>query len=360
MQFERIEVTNVRVLTSIRLHAEPGMNLVYGANGSGKSSLLEAINLLSRARSFRTRRLKDVITRGSDYLQVAATVLTDDQRRIASGIERSHSETRIKYNGDVVRLMSDQVRNIPVLLLTPESQGLLTDTPKERRRWLDWLMFHVEPDYLSTWSQYQKAMRHRNLLLRTSASPVEVVGWERSMSVLAEDMVTSSRSTLEKLQQQFVNEMQAVMPGAVKIQYEGGWDEALPLDEALAQSREADMRCGFTRRGPHRADTLFYYDGHFAGSVLSRGQAKLYMIALLLAQSCVVQQCTGTRPVILIDDVFAELDNDARERMANRLAEMEAQSFITSADSNMQAYCTGLFHVKQGRIEKYTMAEAEE
>jgi len=157
MQFEVIDVSNVRVLSKARVMAEPGLNLVFGCNGSGKTSLLEAINFLSRARSFRTVKLNEVIRDGEESLLVSASVVMDNKQVITSGIERRAKETRIKFAGAEIRQVSEQVRNLPVLVLTPENLGLLNSTPKERRRWLDWMMFHVEPTYLQLWGDYQKS-----------------------------------------------------------------------------------------------------------------------------------------------------------------------------------------------------------
>lgn len=359
MLFERIDVTNVRALPSVRLIAEPGINLVYGANGSGKTSFLEAVNLLSRARSFRTRKIQEMVRRGMEMMRVFAHVYTDDGEHVVSGVERSARETRIKYNGEAVRLMSNQVRNLPVLVLTPESQGLLTNSPKERRRWLDWLMFHVEPGYLSVWSGYQRALRHRNRLLRSGARERELSPWEEQMMDYARTIQSACVEALQLLQCRFKDEIQNILPGEVYVTYDGGWDTTLPLAEVLAESRAADQRCGFTRQGPHRADVTFGFNEQDAGGMLSRGQAKLYMVALLLAQTRIIAERTSRTPVILIDDVFAELDNDARARLAGRLAELEIQSFVTSTIDDMRDFCTGLFHVEHGRIDKQKMTETE-
>ncbi|MDX1519905.1 MAG: DNA replication/repair protein RecF [Gammaproteobacteria bacterium] len=352
MQFEAIDVSNVRSFSKAQLLAEPGLNLVYGRNGSGKTSLLEAINLLSRARSFRTGKLNDVIRHGEDRLQVTANVVTDEHQRIVSGFERKARETRIRFGGVDIFQVSEQVRNLPVLVLTPESQGLLSGTPKERRRWLDWTMFHVEPGYLQAWSDYQKSLRHRNQLIRNHAGENEFVPWEHRLSDTAARIQALCAETVHSLQAGLQAELPFVLEGEVETRYCPGWCQDEPLEQALAKSRPSDINTGYTRCGPHRADVDFRFQGESAAKVLSRGQAKLYMVALLLAQSGLIREKTGKNPVVLIDDVFAELDSGARERLSKRLADMNIQCFITSTDSDMQEYCSARFHVEQGCIEK--------
>ncbi|MCG8325446.1 MAG: DNA replication and repair protein RecF, partial [Thiotrichales bacterium] len=275
MQFQSIDVSNVRNLSSAQLSAESGLNLVYGANGSGKTSLLEAINLLSRARSFRTGRLNDVIRNGEDRFSVTANVVTDDARIVTSGIERQVKQTRIRFAEADIRQVSEQVRNLPVLVLTPESQGLLVDTPKERRRWLDWLMFHVEPDYLVRWGEYQKSLRQRNYLLRNGGRAGEFRPWERRLSELASHIQSHSADRVQRLDGQLKKELEHLLPGMPEAVYACGWNSETPLEEELEQQRDTDRQAGYTRAGPHRADIQFRHEDSNAGQILSRGQGKL-------------------------------------------------------------------------------------
>ncbi len=353
MQFQTIALKNVRSFTEVDLVAQPGLNLVFGDNGSGKTSLLEAVNLLSRARSFRTHRLNDIIRRGQQSMQVTANLLNDSAEPLSSGIEREARQTRIKFAGEEIKKVSDQARNLPILVLTPESQGLLGECPREKRRWLDWTLFHVEPDYLRVLAQYQKALRQRNQLLRTTASPAEFQPWEQAMSEAAEKIEAYCTSIVSRLQQIFDEQLSKLIEGSCDIRYRAGWKTGQPLQQILVNERDTDRQFGYTRAGPHRADVNYYFQQDYAVKTLSRGQAKLYMVALLLAQAALIKEITHKRPVILIDDVFAELDQTARTTVSKRLAELEAQSFITSTDKQMQDYCAALFHVKQGAVEHY-------
>lgn len=357
MQFEVIDVSNVRVLSKARVIAEPGLNLVFGCNGSGKTSLLEAIHLLSRARSFRTMKLNEVIREGEKSLLVTASVVMDNKQVISSGVERKGKETRIKFGGTDIHRVSEQVRNLPVLVLTPENLGLLNSAPKERRRWMDWMMFHVKPDYLELWSDYQKNLRHRNHLLRSRARPAEFLPWEQKLSTLAVGMHELCSGLMQNMEDKLQSELKLVLPGAAEILYQRGWNNDELLEEILDKNRQADMDTGYTCSGPHRADVIFRHEGKPARETLSRGQIKLYMAALLLAQAGLIKEVTGETPVVLIDDVFAELDGEARDRLSQRLSALDVQCFITSTEEDMKNYCSALFHVKQGKIEKHNLVE---
>lgn len=351
MLFEEIGLCNVRVFNQADIVAKPGMNLIYGRNGTGKTSFLEAISLLSRARSFRTKKINDVIKKGQQHFIVTAKIINEELQSISSGIERKQTETHIRFAGEEVKKVSDQARNLPVLVLTPESQGLLNETPKERRRWLDWLMFHVEPAYLENWSKYQKSLRQRNQLLRENSRDVEFRPWEESMSNTAETIYQYCRGAVEEIEQRLTEELDYLLSGQSELQYTRGWKEEESLCESLQRNRESDRQTGYTRCGSHRSDLRFSYDGNEAGKTLSRGQAKLYMVALLLAQAAIISDKSQKRPVLLIDDVFAELDKPAQKRLSQRLSELDVQCFVTSTEREMQGYCSALFHVEHGTIE---------
>ncbi len=357
MLFENIDVRNVRIFTHAVLPAAPGLNLIYGQNGSGKTSLLESINLLARARSFRTSKLANVIRKGAAGMQVAASLRMDNGRRVVSGMERIERTTRIRFDGEEIKQVSQQARNLPVLLLTPESQGLLSGTPKDRRRWLDWMMFHVEPGYLQAWSNYHKALRQRNQLLRRNAQAGEYLPWEQKLASEAPRIDGFCTDAVMRLQHCFENALEPLLPGAGKVGFCPGWDRETSLAGLLEKGRLAEKKTGYTRFGPHRADLLFQYEQQPAAQALSRGQAKLYMVALLLAQAEVIVDVTGQKPMVLIDDVFAELDKVARQRLSSRLSELDLQCFITSTDEAMMDYCSAVFHVEHGCVKKQIRQE---
>ncbi|MCY4338670.1 MAG: DNA replication/repair protein RecF [Gammaproteobacteria bacterium] len=351
MHIEWLHVRNVRNLSELRIEPAPGLNLVCGPNGSGKTALLEAIYFLGRCRSFRTAAIQRVIRNQQRELQVSAGLLFTDQRRIVTGVERSRTALNIRYNNTTVHKVSEQAAQLPIITIIPESHRLVSGSPIYRRRWLDWAMFHVEPHYINLWRDYYKALKHRNSLLRSNR--IEQLGvWEQAMARAAEAM-TAQRTA-------FINELATAMSAAARrlqitqttLEYECGWQADMELASFLAKQRKGDQERGTTRQGLHRSDMTIRHEGREVGHFYSRGQIKLCIIALSLALDSVFRKRTGRIPVILADDLPAELDGEGLLRVVGGLVGQGSQVFITSTDliPGVSQQPLKLFHVEQGRI----------
>ncbi len=202
MLFDSLKVNYVRNITYVSIKPSTHLNIITGPNASGKTALLEAMYLLARARSFRTPRIKDVIQYNQDTLRVVAQVSKSRAGSVPTGIEKTHGTTLIRYNGESLKTVSEQANNIPLLVITPDTQTLVTGSPKQRRHWMDWAMFHVEPTYIHEWRSYQKALRHRNILLKRGGSNQQLSSWENSMSGAAAILDELRRKFVESLQEQ--------------------------------------------------------------------------------------------------------------------------------------------------------------
>lgn len=356
MHIEYLQAQNVRNLTNIELAPGPRLNLFIGPNASGKTALLEAIYILSRGRSFRTPKTMDVIQHNQESLLVAAELNRSFAKPIRTGVVKSRSKTVIRYDGDIIKRTSDQAKNLPVVLIAPDTHRLITGEPRQRRHWLDWGMFHVEPDYLNLWRDYHKSLRQRNALLKKGRFDNELLmGWELSLSD------TGTRISL--LRRNFINNIQKVINKLLvnkdidppEFRYLQGWSEEEELKDCLDRERPVDKTIGYTRSGIHRADIEFVIDGYPLSSVFSRGRIKQFIATLLLAQTVVIQDITGLRPVVLIDDFGAEIDTVTRSRLVNMLLEREIQAFITSTESNQELVnhqAMEMFHVEHGKLRK--------
>ena len=356
MHIEYLQAQNVRNLTNIELIPGPRLNLFIGPNASGKTALLEAIYILSRGRSFRTPRMAEVIQHRKESLLVAANLIRSQSRSIRTGVEKLPGKTIIRYDGEIIKKTSDQAKNLPVVLIAPDTHRLITGEPRQRRHWLDWGMFHVEPDYLSLWRDYHKSLRQRNVLLKNNRfDSDQLAGWEMAMS--------ESGTTISRLRINFINKIQEVIkelsvnrgmppPG---FKYFQGWRDGQELKDCLGKERQTDKQLGFTRSGVHRADIEFFIDGHPVSAVFSRGRIKQFIATLLLAQSVVIQNITGHKPVVLIDDFGAEIDGATRSRLIQMLLERDIQAFITSTEPNPELVDhrgVEVFHVEHGKLQK--------
>ncbi len=361
MHLARLDIHALRNIASARLDMPPGTTLITGDNGSGKTSVLEAVWLLGTGSSFRSNRMVPVIRYGEDAATVHGEVVYGDGYRTTLGVMRERSGgVQIKVSGEVVRTTSALAEVLPVQLINPDSVELVTGSPLRRRRFLDWGTFHVERSFLATWKSYRRGLEQRNALLRrpSAASAAELDAWEARLSKdahLIDAQRRDSVSALEPLVEQALDELGG--PGSVRLRYLRGWDtEAPSLASVLATQRESDGIQGFTRSGPHRADLKLTAGGRGAAEALSRGQQKMLACALLVAQGRWLAAVTSKQGVYLVDDLPAELDRDHRERLGNVLAKLPAQVLVTAVQRDLvmaglqSATALAMFHVEHGRV----------
>ncbi len=353
MRLDQIDLENIRIVESARLEPGAGINLLYGKNGSGKTSILEAIYLLSRARSFRTPKIRELIQNNKNKLLVTAKAVSKNGEPSQFGLEREGQETRIRFRQKRVIKTSDQAKNVPVLVQSTDSHSLLTGMPRLRRRWLDWLMFHVEPAYLTTWKGFHSALRSRNKLLREGGKPTELAAWEAQMGSYGEALFALCERATETINACFQTEIKGLLSTEAEVNYQSGWEQEESYACRLKKNREKDRDRGHTSVGPHRADLQFLFEGEQASKILSRGQSKLYLTALIFAELKTIEEATKNSPVLLIDDVAAELDSESREKVAAKLDATEIQSFITTTEPDIfEQHTETRFHVERGVVKK--------
>lgn len=353
MWLQDLQIANFRNLSSFHLQPGPGLNIIAGPNASGKTALLESIYLLSRSRSFRSHRINELIAYPEKALRVAATWQLSGGRPLQVCLERNRKQTRLTLASQPVRNLSAHARLLPILLLTPESHDLLAGRPQLRRRWLDWAMFHVEQNYLVAWQACFAALRQRNALLKHGAKPAELDAWEATLTKQTLLLEQLRRDFLADFERQFVELSALLLPARAEIKYVSGRPEQADYLDWLREQRQEDRQRGFTQAGAHRSDLQFRINDLEARAHLSRGQAKLYIAALVLALGRVFV-AAGLRPVFLVDDLPAELDPAARETFMARLAETGAQVFVTTIDPGalpVEAWAEyRVFHVEHGRL----------
>ncbi len=339
MRVASLDITRFRNLGWINLICASGLNLLIGPNASGKTSLLEAVYFLGRGRSFRARQPRELIQTGAAAFRVAATMTDGHGRRIPLGVERDARELTIRVGGAPTRSLAELARQTPVLLLNPDSHRLLEGGPKQRRRFMDWGLFHAEPGFLDAWRRYDVALRHRNAALRTQAADRVVDAWDGELSAAA--------ARLDRFRETFCEALGAVLrplsgstlgSDGVQVDYRRGWPPGPPERDFaswLRGGRDLDRRQGYTRLGPHRADFALRVAARPPAEALSRGQQKLLVIALVLAQAELYRRRVGDACILLIDDLPAELDPENRARVVQTLAELDAQLFVTAIEPGL-------------------------
>ncbi|MBL1142225.1 MAG: DNA replication and repair protein RecF [Proteobacteria bacterium] len=354
---DQLKAVSVRNLGEFSIEPAARLNFFYGPNASGKTSILECVYLLSRIKSFRSKRINDVVTRGEQKLSVFAKGLNQG-KSFSVGIEKGRGITAIKYNGEVIQTASEQAKRLPVYVLTPDHHILFTGTPKDRRHWLDWSLFHVEQDYISVWKSYHRALRHRNTLLKTERSidASELAGWEKLMAEEAIKIDSMRKRYISSLNQILNKQyLPQVLSSAGMVEYLNQAYENQDLVSLFSENRNNDVKKGYTGLGPHRTDISFSYDDFNVAKHLSRGQTKLFGAALISSQIEILKK-SNIDAMILVDDLDAELDETSSKKMFDLLMSNNVQTFVSSLTKpswfEAEKSNNAVFHVKHGKVEK--------
>src|SRR5580658_7969411 len=307
MPLGRVQVTDFRCLQSADLELDPRFTLISGPNASGKTSLLEAIYVLGRGRSFRTRRLEHLIRHGTPQFVVFGEVETAE-RLIPLGVEGMPAGVRARIAGAKAASLAELALMLPVQIIDPEVHRLIEEGPSRRRRFLDWGVFHVEPSFVRCWQQYQQTLKQRNAALKSHQPQELTSARSRYVELLAGHAGALARSLLQM---------------ELTLGYRPGWARGMSLSEALQQSWVHDQEAGATQVGPQRAELSIRLDGMPVKDRISRGQQKLLAAALLMAQVKLFPPDAPVQPSLLLDDPAAELDS---ERLASLIAEISRQA----------------------------------
>lgn len=354
MTVSRLDIASVRNIQQATLYPAPTLNFIYGGNASGKSALLEAIFLLGRARSFRSVSIKPVIRFSADHLLITAQTEFTGGAHQHVGIRLDAKTCDIRINQQTMPNKSSLAYALPLQLLHPKSYELLDGSPQLRREFLDWGVFHHDPAFFPAWRNYKKALAQRNALLKTHQS-AHLKVWNQELAYYGTIVTDCRRSYLEAFTPVFQNiSAQLLVLPALTLSLAPGWDASTALLDALAADVEKDLRYGFTQSGPHRADILLTLDRLPARDIVSRGQLKLLVITLKLAQVQLLN-LHEQDAILLFDDFSAELDLSNRAKVLGHLSGMQCQAFITAMSpsdfgdlSNLHNY--KMFHVEHGAI----------
>jgi len=355
MTLSRVEIRNVRNLQSVSIELASKTNLFYGNNGSGKTSLLEALYLLGLGRSFRGKRLGTVINHAADSCTVFGQL---DQPQASSkpiGVVRYRDGSReIHMSGEPVQQLSALAKVLPLQLINTDSIQLITGPPENRRRFLNWGVFHVEPGFHKAWKDAQLCLKQRNALLRDAKI-------DRSqLSVFTRELVNIGQiidqnrklyiASLDPLFQHHVSKL--IEPKGFSLTYYRGWDGLSELADVLAADVDMDVRRGYTLHGPQRAELRVMLDDRDAVDVLSRGEMKMAACALKVAQAQLFKQSGAGDCLFLVDDLSSELDVEHREELCKLLEASDHQLIVTNVDkaTNYWASQVALFHVEHGEI----------
>ncbi|WP_194089917.1 DNA replication/repair protein RecF [Vibrio hibernica] len=358
MPLARLAIQQFRNIKACDLELSSGFNFLIGPNGSGKTSVLEAIYLLGHGRSFRTSLTGRVIQHDNSELFVHGRFINSDDYELPIGINKQRDgSSEVKIGGQGGQKIAQLAQTLPLQLIHTEGFELLTEGPKFRRAFIDWGVFHTQPHFYQAWARFKRLMKQRNALLKTARSYQELSYWDQELAQLAEtisqwrlEYVVQLKPIAEQICAVFLPEFE------VKIQYYRGWDKDTPYADSLKHNFERDQQLGYTFSSPNKADLKLKIHATPVEDILSRGQLKLMVCALRLAQGQHLSQATDKQCIYLIDDFASELDGQRRTRFAEYLKQTQAQVFISAITAShiaeMQSENSRMFHVEHGKIEQ--------
>lgn len=370
MRLQKLKISSFRNLSSVNLDGLTDLNIFYGVNGSGKSSLLEAIYHLGFGRSFRTNAHHQLISQDAEQFSLFAIgqSLTNSASPtdICVGISRAKSDqVKLKINGKPIKRLSEIAKLFPIQIYTPQSSDVLTGSPTGRRKLLDWGLFHVEHDFAQDSTNFAVILKNRNSLLRkyrdTPAALREQIGFWDEQFIYFAKKIDQSRSAYTSDLKSFLEPILTRMLPEFEfdIEYSQGWDNQIQIEQLLQSRLNRDISLGYTSSGPQRADLKVMCSGANASERLSRGQLRLLSAAIMLAQNQHLVSKSDRIPIVLLDDLSAELDVNSRRLLVEKLIDSNSQLFMTAIELEQLAFLNNynekkVFHVEHGQISEET------
>jgi len=355
MRVKSLNINNLRNIVSTQIEPDPCLNCFIGDNGAGKTSILEALSVLSKGRSFRSGQISSLIGPENKFFQIVTKVETRSGDSHQMGMERGADYWSARHNGEDITQLSELTQLLPHVLLEPSSHTLVSGPPDGRRKYLDWGVFHVKHDFLMLWRRYNRVLKQRNAALRQSNAMV-VESLDSQFISLGEQLHHARENHTGLINKHLHHHLPIFSQAleGIELSYRKGW-RGDSLAEAIKVSGQRDIERGSTGPGPHKADLYLSLDGTPARERLSRGEQKTMTAAMILAQAKLVCE-SGEKPILMLDDLSSEFDEAHLGRVLNAGLELGVQIWVTGTQlvpaikASKSSYT--VFHVEQGRVSR--------
>ena len=341
MELQHLTCRDFRCFEQVDFHPQPGMNVILGANAVGKTSLLEAILFLATSKSHRTGTESDLVRHGTPGFRLEAAVRRRD-REVHLETTWWEGAKRVKVNSVAQTRVSDLLGKANVVFFSPEDTAMVRGAASERRRFLDMALSQVDATYLNALQRYRQVLRQRNELLRQPRrDPGFLDAWDEQLAAYAAPIAKGRAAFLERLGHRAAEAYACIADGeAFEVAYRPSASSEHGLRETLRRRRDSDLKHGTTSTGPHRDDIDFSIAGRSARVFASQGQQRTATLAVKLAELDLARERVGEYPILLLDEVFSELDRRRAERLLERV-QGGPQCLITTAGRSKDELSVG-------------------
>lgn len=362
MYIKKLDLINFRNYEDLSIDFDEKVNLIVGENAQGKTNLIEAVYLSSMGRSFRTSRDNEMIRFGEKTAVVRVQAEKEYiNTKVDITIDR-HSKKFFRKDGSPVRKMSELMKNIIIVVFSPEDLSIVKEEPELRRKFIDRELSQIKPVYFNDLSSYRKALLQRNAYLKEDNIDKDMLAvWDNELVKYGAEIMRLRKSFVEKISESAGRIYSSITNGAesMRIEYdpylEYSDDKAAQREiiaSALEKTLETDLKMRTTTAGPHKDDIKFFVNDINARKYGSQGQQRTCALALKLADLDFIKEETGEEGILILDDVMSELDPTRREYLIRALS--ENQVFITSTEIDeglLKAYPDAkIITVKKGTV----------
>ena len=334
MPLQRLHLKNFRLFQDKIFNFSPGTNLILGTNGSGKTTILESLNILLTGSSFRAKETKECISGDKEFYNILGKGTIRDQNLLLS-VENSFNK-RLKSSRKLQDSSIKKEELFFLQLVLAKNLKMIDGEPEIRREYFNELMFHVKPQTKTTFNRYQKAIKQRNRCLKNNLSKDELSIWSKEVSSLGLDLSIEQYNffkIFKKYSKDFIDEIVSqgsfVFLEGADVTFSKGWERSKKLDQSLSECIDKDTALGYTSKGPHRMDFTFNIKNKKASSNLSRGQLKILILLVFLSNSSLLTDSLETEIILMIDDLGSELDSRNLASILKEIVKADNQIILT-------------------------------
>lgn len=338
MHIEKIKINNFRNFEFKEIDFCKKTNIIRGANASGKTTILEAINLVAASKSFRANNINFLIRQNKNFLNSKIFFKKNSEVNqsilfIREKLSKSEGKNKILLNENKISI-SQAAQNLPIQVINQDDFFILEGKPSLRRKFLDWGVFHVKHSFYKNWKNYFSVLKQRNALLKEKNPNEKILDiLDLQLIELGEELSKNRKEYLDIFKKELEKELEKwFFLKKTKIKYFSGWDEKKEFSQVLKNNRKKDINFGLTNAGPHRCDLKFEIDGINAIDFLSRGQQKIFVILLKIAQGNFLYTIKKENCIYLVDDLYAELDQSNFKKILEIFLKLENQVILTTKE----------------------------